>query len=244
MRLSLAHRSLNASSARRILGFATLGLICLGGLDNLAAQSITELYSFATTTGDVIVDSAGLIQGSDGRLYGARPAPSLGNIFAVNADGTGLTTLHSFANNGGPTSLIQGSDGRLYGTTIGGGASGSDASNKGTIFAVNTDGTGFATLHSFTGGNDGANPYGGLIQLGDGRLYGTATYGGADADGTVFVVNTDGTGFTTLYTFTGGTDGSAPCDSLIQGSDGRLYGTACGGDGGAMLSQQIGSWAA
>jgi hypothetical protein len=58
------------------------------------------------------------------------------------------------------------------------------------------------------------------------------------------VVNTDGTGFTTLYTFTGGTDGSAPCDSLIQGSDGRLYGTACGGDGGAMLSQQIGSWAA
>ena len=62
----------------------------------------------------------------------------------------------------------------LYGTATDGGSSG-----NGTVFAVNTDGTGFTNLHSFTAldlyytNSDGANPYAGLILSGN-TLYGTA----------------------------------------------------------------------
>ena len=58
----------------------------------------------------------------------------------------------------------------------------------------------FTTLYSFTGGSDGADPYAGLILSGN-TLYGTANNGGSSGNGTVFAVNTDGTGFTTLYSF-------------------------------------------
>ena len=58
-------------------------------------------------------------------------------------------------------------------------------SPNGTVFAVHTDGTGFTTVYSFTGGSDGANPYAGLILSGN-TLYGTAAGGGSSGNGTVF----------------------------------------------------------
>jgi uncharacterized repeat protein (TIGR03803 family) len=68
----------------------------------------------------------------------------------------------------------------LYGTTSRGGSW-----NAGTVFAVNTDGTGFTTLHSLTNGSDGANPQAGLILSGN-TLYGTAYWGDSSDNGTVF----------------------------------------------------------
>src|SRR5437016_7033865 len=61
----------------------------------------------------------------------------------------------------------------------------------------------FTNLHSFTepinfANNDGANPSGCLIISGN-SLYGTAAYGGSSGNGTVFALNTDGTGFTNLH---------------------------------------------
>ena len=65
----------------------------------------------------------------------------------------------------------------------------------------------FTTLHSFTAGNTNSSGYytnsdgyrpNGLI-LSSNTLYGTAYSGG---NGTVFAVNTNGTSFTTLYSFT------------------------------------------
>ena len=105
------------------------------------------------------------------------------------------------------------------------------------MFAVNTDGTGFTNLHSFThcrGTNsDGANPDAGLILSGN-TLYGTASDGGSSGNGTVFAVNTDGTGFTNLYSFTmapcTNSDGAYPSGGLIL-SGNTLYGTAS--DGGS-----------
>jgi len=102
-------------------------------------------------------------------------------VFAVNADGTGFTNLHSFTYSDGATpwaGLIL-SGNTLYGTAIQGGRSG-----NGTVFAVNTDGTGFTNLHSFTAhddsdiNGDGAYPNGGLILSGN-TLYGTASRGGS-----------------------------------------------------------------
>src|SRR5207248_3153942 len=98
----------------------------------------------------------------------------------------------------------------LYGTAQYGGSS-----HDGTVFAVHTDGTGFTNLHSFTAtffpdytNSDGAYPDAGLIVSGN-TLYGTAVSGGSGNYGTVFAVNTDGTGFTNLHSFTGG-DGANP----------------------------------
>jgi len=78
----------------------------------------------------------------------------------------------------------------LYGATQYGGSSG-----RGTVFALNTDGTGFTNLHNFSPlvlndlgddtNSDGANPVGGLTLSGI-TLYGGTQYGGANGNGTVF----------------------------------------------------------
>jgi uncharacterized repeat protein (TIGR03803 family) len=100
------------------------------------------------------------------------------------------------------------------------------------VFAVNTNGTGFTNLYNFTGGSDGANPHANLILLGN-TLYGTAQHGVSSAAGTVFAVNTDGTSFTTLHSFTAlnnntNSDGANPFSGLIV-SGSTLYGTTLGG---------------
>ncbi|MGH9364816.1 MAG: choice-of-anchor tandem repeat GloVer-containing protein, partial [Thermoanaerobaculia bacterium] len=154
--------------------------------------------------------------------------PGCGTIFKINTSGSTFTTLHSFAGSDGTlpwAGLIQATDGNLYGTTLFGGAS-----NHGTIFKIDTSGTLFATLHSFTS-TDGAGPYGGLIQGTDGNLYGTTAGGGASGYGTIFKIDTSGTTFTTLHSFAG-SDGANPYAGLLQATDGNLYGTASAGGSG------------
>jgi len=86
-------------------------------------------------------------------------------------------------------------------------------------------------LYTFTntlsGGVDGANPGGGLIQASNGVLYGTTVNGGTnDAYGTIFNVTTNGV-FTPLYTFTSSAvNGAEPYAGLVQGTNGNFYGVA------------------
>ena len=109
-----------------------------------------------------------------------------GTVFTININGTGFTNLYSFTvrfgsshtNSDGayPSAELTLSGNTLYGTTIAGGNSG-----YGTVFKINTVGTGFMNLHSFSAGfinTDGANPYAGLILSGN-TLYGTAWSGGS-----------------------------------------------------------------
>ena len=105
----------------------------------------------------------------------------------------------------------------LYGMTYEGGTE-----NEGTIFTVETDGSGFTLLHSFGTTGDGDNPRGSLIQDGT-TLYGMTQYGGGSNAGTIFKIETDGTGYSILHSFSGGSGGYQPYDSLIL--DGTtLYG--------------------
>src|SRR6266581_2969706 len=87
----------------------------------------------------------------------------------------------------------------------------------------------FTTLHSFNN-TDGASPQSRLVLSGS-TLYGTAPNGGSSGYGTVFAVNTNGTGFTSLHSFNG-RDGILPVAGLIL-SGSTLYGTAgLGGSSG------------
>jgi uncharacterized repeat protein (TIGR03803 family) len=190
---------------------------------------------------------SGIIQGLDGNFYGTTQVggaytgldPSgigFGTVFQLATNGL-LNTLYSFTggNDGAnpAATLVQGSDGMLYGTTFEGGTNG-----LGTVFQISTNGV-FTSLYSFTGGSDGANPAGALVQAGDGSLYGTTVFGGPETNvvdligdsgyGTVFNITTNGV-FNSLYSFTGGSDGGNTCAGVIIGSDGNIYGvTTYGG---------------
>jgi uncharacterized repeat protein (TIGR03803 family) len=88
-------------------------------------------------------------------------------------------------------------------------------------------------LYAFTGGSDGSQPYSGVVLDKAGNLYGTAQFGGAFGQGTVFelIPSQNGWTFNLLYTFTGGTDGAVPIGGIIVDDAGSLYGAAsAGGD--------------
>jgi uncharacterized repeat protein (TIGR03803 family) len=130
--------------------------------------------------------------------------------------------------------LMQAADGNFYGTTSSGGSAG----NYGTIFKLDQSES-VSILHDFNY-NDGANPVAGLIQGTDGKLYGTAPYGGTNNAGTLFQLGTPGS-FATLYHF--GPRGETPLASLMQDTNGTFYGTtyAGGRDGyGIVYSLNMG----
>jgi uncharacterized repeat protein (TIGR03803 family) len=197
---------------------------------NADGTGFSRLKTFSGSTSDGGKPHGSLIQ-SGSVLYGTTlsgGSSNYGAIFKMNTNGTGYGLLHSFAggsNDGkspyATTLLMSGTT--LYGMTQRGGAA-----NNGTIFKMNTDGTGFGLLHSFAGGsNDGYQPMCGTLVQSGSMLYGMTMQGGGSNLGTVFQVNTDGTGFQLLHSFTGA-DGSNPWGSLyLSGS--TLYGMTNGG---------------
>jgi uncharacterized repeat protein (TIGR03803 family) len=194
--------------------------------------NVTVLHSFSGTDGAQPL--AGLIQGSDGNLYGTASqggASGDGTIFKSDTSGN-VTVLHSFSGADGKipsTSLVQASDGYFYGTTSNGGANSPD----GVAFRIDSLGN-FTLLHSFSG-VDGANGVNSLIQANDGMFYGTSPLGGAGTWGTIFRMDSSGN-VTVLHSFAG-PEGKRPYAGLIQGSDGFLYGSATGGgtDNGGVI---------
>ena len=170
-----------------------------------------------------------LILGSDGNYYGTTStggSSNVGTVFKLTPGGV-LTTLVNFYGANGATpvgGLVQASDGTLYGTTSSGGTS-----NLGTIFKISAGGT-FSTMVHCTPGTGGV-PRASLLVASDGNLYGTMQGGLAGALGTIVKMTPAGV-ITVLTSFTGSTGsvlGSASQSSLIQGSDGNLYGTASTG---------------
>jgi uncharacterized repeat protein (TIGR03803 family) len=155
----------------------------------------------------------------------------------VNSDGTGFTILHIFNAGEYPVASLALSGNALYGTV----GANTTIPGDGSIFKINVDGSGFTNLHSFVSGTDGANPQAGLILVGT-ALYGTAYSGGSYSSGTVFRMNTNGSGFTNLYSFTAtapystNSDGINPSAGLIS-ANGTLFGTSS--HGGAFGSGTV-----
>ena len=197
-----------------------------------------------------------IIQGTDGNFYGiakyggptSNPNCQLiglglnlgcGNIFKMDSSGN-VTVLHTFtgADGAGPGWLTQGSDGAFYGTTQYGGAISDPACNVqvpsmligcGTVFKMDSSGN-FSTLVSFSG--DGIRfPSGALLEVSDGYFLGSTSSGGTGGClsasgagcGAVYAVDTGGN-ISIVHSFSGA-DGGEP-GSLMQASDGNLYGAA------------------
>jgi uncharacterized repeat protein (TIGR03803 family) len=185
----------------------------------------TILYTF-TGGSDGYDPYPAPIQASDGNLYGAAEAENFGaTIYKYDLSTGELTGILSLASDGSQGSgidspLVQASDGTLYVTAESGGTY-----DCGTIIQMTTSGVVLQT-YNFTCGSDGGSPTG-LIQAADGNLYGTTARGGAKwlcpSCGTIFRLS--GGVLTTIHAFTGYPDGTSPLASLVEGSDGNLYGT-------------------
>lgn len=201
---------------------------------------------------------APLIQDSQGRFFGSRltgGAGGSGDVFRVEENGCGFTPLHEFpatATDGkSPAGLLLASDGRLYGGTSQGGTGGLFG-NYGVLFRMNTDGSDSTILRHLDSQTDGAWMAAALLQDTNGVLYGVLRNGGTPTvgqggNGSVFKMNTNGTGFTVLHIFTNSvlipssTDGYDPKDALIEGPDQMLYGTTTKGGTGLASSGGLGT---
>jgi len=214
---------------------------------NADGTGYTNLQYLPTdSSGDSGYNPYGALVISGNRLYGTANAGGTsgyhqcGTVFVINSDGTSFTNLYDFSiEPANPSGFYTNSDGAqpyagliLSSNTLFGVATIGGIYGGGTIFAINTNGTGFTNIYNFTatsessynGTNyDGANPCGTLVLSGN-TLYGTAQIGGSMGLGTVFKVNTDGTGFTTLHNFADGSDGAYPTAGLILTGN-TLYGT-------------------
>ena len=178
-------------SGGRFYGTTSGGVYVSYGGTIFETNSSAALYTF-TGGADGAAPMAGLVEDSEGNLYGTCSAGGnasfgLGNgtVFEYSTTTNKLTVLHTFTgpDGSGPMAgLFRDSEGNLYGTTAFGGASG-----NGTVFKLETSGN-FTTVYSFTGAADGARPQAGVIVDSKGDIFGTASGGGANGVGTVFVI--------------------------------------------------------
>jgi uncharacterized repeat protein (TIGR03803 family) len=202
----------------------------------LGFVSYQVLVNFGTPMSPGLLPRGNLVEGSDGALYGmttfVASGGDFGSIFKVNKDGSGFTVLHNFEggqDGAGPNGLMRGRDGVLYGTT---GGANTDTPG-GTVFKIHEDGSGYEVLKRFVGSADvypdGAGPSGRLVYGSDGVLYGATSGGGLYHAGTIFKINTDGSGFLVLHSLNDSLpnpEGFDPSGGVLEGSDGSLYGTA------------------
>ncbi len=112
--------------------------------------------------------------------------------------------------------VVRDASGDLYGTTSGG------AMDSGTVYQVTSTGV-TKVLHTFSGGNDGAGPFG-IARDNSGNLYGATSSGGANNRGVVYKLTPSGVE-TVLYSFGLPPDGSGPSSGVTLDAAGNIYGT-------------------
>jgi uncharacterized repeat protein (TIGR03803 family) len=184
-----------------------------------ASGVLTTLHTFQDPEGGS--PEAGLIQASDGNLYGTASGGGQfgdGTIYRLGLDGS-FTVMYHFgagAHDGGRplAPLMQTRDGHLCGTTYVGGTW-----NGGTAFCMTLAGE-MSFVHMFGGKpgdpNGSTNP---LVEGDDGTLYGTSNFGGSQDQGALFTLDLDGNVHVMdLY--------ARPSGGLLKASDGNFYGTA------------------
>jgi uncharacterized repeat protein (TIGR03803 family) len=240
-------------------GFGTVYRLTHSG----SGRILTTLYTFRGGS-DGANPLARVVFGPDGTLYGTTSAGGdggsggYGTVFNLRPPAVACrtaqcpwteTVLYRFTGGSDGASPSYGDGpvfdraGNLYATTLSGGAYGC-----GVVFKLSRSGNDWteSVLWSFSGGNDGGDPFSGVILDHAGNLYGTTAYGGTEASGVVYELSPSGSGWTQkiLYNFTG-EDNGPPVGGLIMDADGNLYGTTgafLGGGEAYELGLVDGSW--
>jgi uncharacterized repeat protein (TIGR03803 family) len=159
---------------------------------------------------------------------------------AVQAQSFNVLFDFSGSNGQDPLYLSVDAAGNFYGTTYLGGTHG-----FGAVYKLSRHGSGWsmAPLYNFSGQEDGADPWSGVVTGRDGSLYGTTEFGGRNGAGVVYKLQPPPAACktaicywteTVLYNFSGYSDGSGPQGHLVFDQAGNLYGTTVYG-GGADL---------
>lgn len=216
------------------------------------------LYRFAGDSDGATPGGGAMIFDASGNLYGttALGGRAEGTVYRLSHSSAGWVKddIHDMMYEEGAVlwgGVVFDAAGNLYGTAAVGGSVGGPGLGsvyEVTPFASLRSGWKEKTLHSFSDGDDGAFPYGGVIFDRAGNLYGT-TAGGDTNEGTVFKMSRSGDQwiFTTLHVFSG-PDGANPYSGVVMDNYGNLYGTTIRGGGLAAcgtvfkLSQSENGW--
>jgi uncharacterized repeat protein (TIGR03803 family) len=216
---------------------------------NASTGAITTAADFAnSTTGNNrgVTPFAGLVSDGAGNLWGTTTyggANGDGTVFEFNIGTGAITTVADFANspNGNnrgdfpQTKLTSDGAGNFWGTTATGGTR-----DSGTVFKINASTGAITTVVDFanstTGDNRGGSPQAELVSDGEGYLWGTTEYGGANDAGTVFKINTSTAAITTVADFSGSNTGVSrgeyPQAGLASDGAGNFWGTTVDGPNG------------
>jgi len=172
-------------------GFCNSGYGVVFMVDPSGNETVLHTFSGSDGANPISV----LLFDKQGNLYGMTDnggtsnacGGGCGTVFELSPSGGGWseTVLYSFCLQSGcadgkPPSrgpLVRDAKGNIYGTAEGGGASRNCAGGCGVVFKLDARGK-ETVLHSFTGGADGAYPYGGLVIDSAGNLYGAVLEGG------------------------------------------------------------------
>lgn len=185
----------------------------------------TDVHTFSQASNG-INPRGSLIQASDGNLYGLCSQGGsfgAGVLFKFNPFSLVYTKLYDFDSLNGKNpqgTLLQASNGKLYGVTYAGGMH-----NRGILFEFDINSQLFSKKKDLVLFNV-ANPYGALIEISNGILYGLSSVGGVDGTGSLYEYNINTNTISSRYSFVLGPSqaGYTPRGALLQAKDGILYG--------------------
>ena len=225
------------------------GTTFFGGINNYgvifsfdpSSSTYTKLKDFDYDNG--VYPYGSLVQADDGKLYGVTSygggGSSASAIFSFDPSSLTYTWYNVFDDTNGyiPSGyLLKGNDGKLYGVTNVGGSNG-----FGVIFSFDPSSSTYTKLKDFDNAI-GVLPSGNLVQTSDGKLYGTtaSTFFGIrpSGNGVIFSYDLSSSTYTVLK-YLDDVDGTNPSGSLVNASDGKLYGITVNGgtsDSGVVFS--------
>ncbi|HOY31118.1 MAG TPA: T9SS type A sorting domain-containing protein [Bacteroidales bacterium] len=194
---------------------------------DLTTNTYTKKHDF-TGNSDGKNPYGSLMEASNGKLYGLTykgGSSDYGIIFEFDPATSAYTIKHDLAVSGLVNGIypygemIQASNGMLYGMTQRGGAG-----DLGVIFEYNPATNTYTKKTDFTGTLNGSYPYGSLMQAAGGMLYGMTSQGGTNGYGVLFEYDPATGTCTKKIDFLGTSNGRSPLGSLMQVTNGTIYG--------------------